>query len=347
VRFAACLVACLLLSSCVFPGSVKPTVKIGLSAPFEGLYRNLGYEVLYAVRLAVQERNAAGGVVGRYLVELVALNDFNEPQEAALQAYEMDVDPGVLGVIGGWSAETARQAAPEYRRLGVSFLAAEGDPAELGAEAARFAVEELGANRAAILGSGNAGDKELGEAFAAAFAGQGGAAIHEVSVQAALAGQPDLLFVAANAPLAAEWIVQAREAGFDGPVVGGPGLGSPILVKIGADAVEGTFYVSPFPPLKDDPTFKDGYQALSGGVAPGPVAGWAYAAAVELLDAMDAAARGRGGLDRAAVGRALAGVPGGGLGAYMYVVRAGKVFQQPKGFRVSRVNPTEGRLCVS
>ncbi len=81
MRFAACLVACLLLSSCAFPGSVKPTVKIGLSAPFEGLYRDLGYEVLYATRLAVRERNAAGGVAGRYLVELVALNDFNEPRK--------------------------------------------------------------------------------------------------------------------------------------------------------------------------------------------------------------------------------------------------------------------------
>ena len=329
MRFAACLVPCLLLCSCVFPGSVKPAVKIGLSAPFEGLYRDLGYEVLYATRLAVRERNAAGGVAGRYLVELVALNDFNEPQEAAVQAHEMAVDSGVLGVIGGWSAETVRQAAPEYERLGVSFLAPQGNPAQLGAEAARFAVQELDANRAAILCSGDAGDTELAEAFVTAFAGQGGAATREESVQAALAGQPDLLLVIADAPLAADWIVQAREAGFDGPVVGGPGLGSPLLVEIGADAVEGTFYVSPFPPLGDDPTFEDGYQALSGGVAPDPVAGWAYAAAVRLLDALEAAARGRGGLDREAVGAALASVPEGGLGAHMYVLRAGKVFQQP------------------
>ena len=62
-----CLLTCdLLLATCAFPGSVQPTVKIGLSAPFEGLYRDLGYEVLPAVRLAVRERNAAGGV-GRSL----------------------------------------------------------------------------------------------------------------------------------------------------------------------------------------------------------------------------------------------------------------------------------------
>lgn len=122
------LAACaLLLAACAFPGSVKPTVKIGLSAPFEGLYRDLGYEVLYAMRLAVRERNEAGGVAGRYLIEFVALNDFNEPDESVVQARKMAVDPGVLGVLGGWSFETARAAAPEYERLGLAFLSPETD----------------------------------------------------------------------------------------------------------------------------------------------------------------------------------------------------------------------------
>ena len=337
MRFAACLVACLLLSSCTFPGSVKPAVKIGLSAPFEGLYRDQGYEVLHAVRLAVRERNAAGGVAGRYLVEMVALNDFNEPEEAALQAREMAADPGVLAVLGGWSAETARRSAPEYGRLGLLFLAPEGDPVALGAEAARFAAEELGASQAAILCSGNAGDKDLATAFAAAVAAHGGTSLtvhrhserSEESVLLALAGRPDLLFIAADAPLSAEWIAQARQAGFDGPVVGGPGLGSPLLVEIGGEAVEGVFYVSPFPRLPEDPGFRDGYQALSGGAPPGPVAGWAYRATVRLLDALGAACGGDGVLDRAAARAALAGTPGEKLGAYVYLIRAGDLFQAP------------------
>jgi ABC-type branched-subunit amino acid transport system substrate-binding protein len=119
----AIVVCCLLLAACAFPGSVKPTVKIGLAAPFEGRYRDLGYEVLHAVRLAVRQRNEAGGVGGRYLVELVALNDFNEPEEAALQAREMEVDPDLLGALGGWSPETAQAAALEYERLELAFLA--------------------------------------------------------------------------------------------------------------------------------------------------------------------------------------------------------------------------------
>jgi hypothetical protein len=111
-----------LLAACRFPGSVKPTVKVGLSAPFEGLHRDLGYEVLHAVRLAVHQRNAMGGVGEQYLVEFVALNDFGEAEAAVEQARKMAVDPGVLGVLGGLSPEAARAAAPEYARQGLAFL---------------------------------------------------------------------------------------------------------------------------------------------------------------------------------------------------------------------------------
>lgn len=112
---------CLLLAAC--RPNVKPTVKIGLSAPFEGQYRDLGYEVLYAVRLATREQNAQGGVAGRYLVEMVALNDFNEAREAVNQAYEMSADPDVMAVLGGWSPEAAAAAAPVYDRLELAFVA--------------------------------------------------------------------------------------------------------------------------------------------------------------------------------------------------------------------------------
>lgn len=115
----------LLMAACTFPGSVKPTVKIGISAPFEGLYRDQGYEALHAVRLAVRQRNEGGGVGASYWVELVALNDFGEPEEAAHQAHKMAVDAQILGVLGSWSPETAQIVTPEYERHGLAVLTPE------------------------------------------------------------------------------------------------------------------------------------------------------------------------------------------------------------------------------
>ena len=122
------IASCLLLAGCVFPGGVKPTVKIGLSAPFEGLYRDQGYEALHAVRLAVRQRNEAGGIGASYWVELVALNDFDEPTEAIIQAQKMAVDSDLMGVLGGWSVETAQAVAPEYERLGLAVLTPMTEP---------------------------------------------------------------------------------------------------------------------------------------------------------------------------------------------------------------------------
>src|SRR3972149_10909793 len=66
------------ISSCL--PSTRPTVKIGLIAPFEGRYREIGEEVIYSARLAVREANASGGL-GGYAVELMAFDDGGDPAQ--------------------------------------------------------------------------------------------------------------------------------------------------------------------------------------------------------------------------------------------------------------------------
>jgi ABC-type branched-subunit amino acid transport system substrate-binding protein len=324
----------MLLAACTFPGSVKTTVKIGLSAPFEGLYRNLGYEVLYAVRLAVRQRNEAGGLAGRWAVELVALNDFNEAAAAIEQADEMAVDPGVLGVLGGWTPQTAGEAAPEYERLGVPFLSPGADAERLAGEAARAAAAG-GLGIASVLYAPTKTDEALARAFARAFEAGGGIVARVESpsgpdwASLVVETRPDLVFVASGAPDATRWIADLRQAGFGGVLMGGPELGTPLLVDLVGDASEGVLYVSPLPPVPLDAGFVAPYQALSGGAPPGPAAGWAYAAANRLLDALDVAARSRGDPSRKTTTEALAAAPGPATGAYLYVIRSGNPFAVP------------------
>jgi ABC-type branched-subunit amino acid transport system substrate-binding protein len=110
------------MMGCSFPGSVRPTIKVGLSAPFEGRGRDVGYQALWAARLAVRQRNEDGGVGERFLVELVALNDFDDADEALLQAYKMTADGHIVGVLGGFSPQVALRVGVEYERLGLAFL---------------------------------------------------------------------------------------------------------------------------------------------------------------------------------------------------------------------------------
>lgn len=116
----------LFLSACA---STQPVIKIGLVAPFEGRFRAIGYEAIYAARLAIREINARGGVNG-YRVELVALDDRGESERAIDAARQLMIDPQVVVVIGHYRPTTTAAALNEYCAGDLPAVAIEttGDP---------------------------------------------------------------------------------------------------------------------------------------------------------------------------------------------------------------------------
>lgn len=103
--------AFLAINGCV--QTTPHTVKIGLVAPFEGRYREIGYDVIPAARLAIREW-AALNSDPRLAVELVAYDDGGDPDQAVEQAKKLAVDPDVVIVIGHWRDETTQAALPIY-----------------------------------------------------------------------------------------------------------------------------------------------------------------------------------------------------------------------------------------
>jgi hypothetical protein len=74
---------------------VHPVVKIGLIAPFEGIYRESGYAALAAMRQALDECAPPGMA----LLPL-ALDDGGDPMQAQRAAQKLLVDPAVHAIIG-------------------------------------------------------------------------------------------------------------------------------------------------------------------------------------------------------------------------------------------------------
>jgi ABC-type branched-subunit amino acid transport system substrate-binding protein len=97
-------------------------LKFGLVAPFEGRYRPIGYDAIYAARLAVRERNASGGV-GGYRVELVAYDDGGDAPSAVERARQLALDPQVVAVIGHFRVDTSRAAWDVYAREALPLIA--------------------------------------------------------------------------------------------------------------------------------------------------------------------------------------------------------------------------------
>lgn len=111
------LAATVALAGCQRPERV---LKIGLVAPFEGRQRSVGYDAIYAARLAIRQANEEDGRV--HPVALVALDDSGDPQLARQAAASLVSDPDVVAVVGHWLPETTAAARPIYEEAGMPLV---------------------------------------------------------------------------------------------------------------------------------------------------------------------------------------------------------------------------------
>lgn len=296
------LITILCLPACLDTGVVNAprTVKIGLVAPFEGLHRPLGYEALFGVKLALQERNLAGGVQG-YQVELVALNDFDDPVEAEIQARALIADPDILGVVGHLSSAPTWAAIPIYQeaKLAVSIpwsVAPNWERDQGGVVSVAADTAETGAHL---------------ETFGRSRGFNNVTALNDSNLDA-VNGNVQALSVATDGVTAGEILISLRQADLDFPILGQVEVGSPQTVHVAQAAANNLIYVSPGPDpqqMKEATSFVEAYQALAG-FPPGPRAVLAYDATQVLLDGIEQSLRinNNGALTRAEVSAVIATV---------------------------------------
>ncbi len=287
VLLAAALAGC---------GVTRPVVKIGVVAPFEGRYRAVGYDVIYAVRLAVRERNTAGGING-YAVEVVSLDDGGAAAAAAEQARKLALDPAVVAVIGHWRDDTTLAAAPVYAGAGLPLVApGVGTPALSSYSQVAFrlyptdaAIEETAREVTSSLGL-----KRLVFVRSKADLAQ------------VVGTQPEAVFMSLDPLPAAEAVTSLARAGVQARWMGGAALADPQYSAIAGPAAEGSIVILGAP-LPGDVAGADGfisrYRAIAG-VEPGWRALLAYDAAQLLFEAIAQAAA-QGAPSRSGVAGAL------------------------------------------
>jgi len=318
----------LLLTACAFPGTVCPTVKIGLVAPFEGRYRYVGYDVIYAVQLALFEANRDGGVAG-YSVELVAYDDGANPDMAVEQARKLAVDPAVVGAIGHFREETTAAAVATYADTGIPLIAPAvlnvglgqdgeaiyrlGSAAEPLASALLERASQL-APRGEIVLISQGGPLE--ESLRRAARKQSGTGLSVISADTSdwetevLTRTPSVLVSDLEPVRAGEVLSTLRERGWSGSVLGGPALAPSDFVAVAGQAATGTVFVTPWPfpsDVSDGEAFIAAYRSVSDDVEPGPLALPAYEATWTLLEALEQASA-DGELTRKRVNTALSRV---------------------------------------
>ncbi|HHV37996.1 MAG TPA: ABC transporter substrate-binding protein [Tepidimicrobium sp.] len=261
------------------------TIRVGLNYELSGEVATYGSNLTDGIELAVEEINAAGGVLGKQ-IELVKVDNKSEDSEAANVSARLATRENVIALLGPATSGNTKAAIPAATQNKIPLISASATADDITIDAdgnvreyvfktcysdsfqgvimAEFAVQDLESKNAAILGDTTSDyAKGLAKAFKETYEGAGGTIIAEEAYQASetdfkavltnLKGMdPDVLFVPGYYEEVGLIIRQAREMGFDVPILGADGYESPKLIEIaGKDTLNDVYYSSHYSPMDD------------------------------------------------------------------------------------------------
>ncbi len=293
------------------------TIKVGEYASMTGKEATFGQSSHGGTLLAVEEVNAAGGVLGKKL-ELITEDTQSKAGEPATVVRKLITRDQVIAVLGEVASSRSLEAAPIAQQFKVPMISPSStnpkvtevgdyvfrvcfiDPFQ-GTVMANFAWNTLKVRKVAVLTDVKS-DYSLGLAqyFKQRFEQLGGKMVIDQSfsggdkdfkaqLTAIKAAGPDGLFIPAYYTDVGLIARQAKELGINFPLFGGDGWESPKLIELGGEAVEGKFYSTHYSP--EDPSaavkeFVKRYQARFKGEAPDAMAALGYDSVMVLVDAI-------------------------------------------------------------
>jgi len=308
------------------------TIKIGEFASLTGSEATFGQSSHKGTQLAVDELNAAGGVLGKK-ISLLTEDDQSLAGQPSTVVRKLISSDGVAAVLGEVASSRSLEAAPICQQNGIPMISPAStnpkvteagdyifrvcfiDPFQ-GTVMANFARKTLKLQNVAVFTDVKS-DYSLGLAkfFKQGFAADGGKIALEqnysagdkdfnAQLTAIKAANPDGIFLPGYYTEVGLIVRQARQLGITCPIFGGDGWESASLVPIGGKALEGCYFSTHYSPESTSPavqnfvkTYKTKYNET-----PDAMAALGYDSAMILADAMNRA----GSTDAAKVRDALA-----------------------------------------
>lgn len=302
-------------------------LKIGLVAPFEGRYRYVGYDAIYAARMAVSEVNETGGLGDGWYLELVAYDDRADPQMARAAAHNLTSDSDVVAVIGHYRQEGSAAVGEIYADAGIPWIvmgawltSSTTLTWHLAPAPGDVAAAMLDAAPASLRTATTWGDGPLVPVLTERIQSHGYAYSADAGPGAAL---PDGAFSALAPVVAAERLRAWRDQGWQGALIGDWNLAAAEFASaakfasLAGTVISGTVFVTPYP-LPQDVTAVETWTSayLAGGPhvpQPGPFALPTYEAVYVIVEALSAAIRSGDQPTRARLAEALPEVHREGL----------------------------------
>lgn len=292
------------------------TIKIGANFELTGTMAAYGRTSVNAVKMAADEWNANGGLLGKQ-IEIVEADNKSLPDESTNAATRLVTQDKVVAIIGTSASTTTLGMVPVVQQYKIPTIATTAtnpdvtvdpksketykymfracfiDPFQ-GVVGANFAYNDLGAKNAVLyIDDKDAFSVGLAKFFKENFEKLGGTILSEEHYVAGdqdfrstltkiQSMNPDVIYEPGHYQETGMIIKQAREMGITTPVVGGDGWDSPDLVKIaGPENMNNVFMSNHFIPSDPDPKIQEFVKAYTDkfGEAPDAKAVLAYEAA--------------------------------------------------------------------
>jgi branched-chain amino acid transport system substrate-binding protein len=257
---------------------------------------NGGQTVLGGVRLAAEQINRSGGLLG-HRVEVRPLDDEADSEVAVSQAEQirqsLDAGEQVVAVIGHLNSGQTLAAMSHYRDMDLvvitptsseksltergyaNFFRVNADDTVQAAVDARFLTEHLGAKKVAVVHNDTEYGRGLADLLIEELEARGGEAVvslevtegqsrYEREVTAVVAADPEAVFYAGYEIEAPYLRTALVEAGIDAPMLASDGAFLGATIDEAAGTAEG-MYVSAFAPSPEnvaDERWFEAYQAV-------------------------------------------------------------------------------------
>lgn len=315
--------------------STGKTILIGVETPTTGSSAKMGQDMDNAIKMAADEINAKGGILGKQ-IQLVYADDASDPQTAATAANKL-VSEGVVAVVGGYASGAVLPASGIYHNAGIPMVVTAANSSKIPAQgykdiflingtttaqaqtAADYMTKTLHAKKIAIIDDNSAYSVDLADETKQAVLADGGQVVAEDAVDPNQSDfSTELTHLKSLHPDATYWtgyyaaggllLKQFKQLDVGGAFGVGDGSNDPTLAKIAGTAnVEGVFTTtSPTPEFQ--PSAKNWvtkYQSEFN-TAPGPYSALSYDGMRLLADAISRA----GSTDKSAIIKALVSTNG-------------------------------------
>jgi branched-chain amino acid transport system substrate-binding protein len=291
----------------------RADIKIGFQVPLTGPAATDGKSAQIAGTMAVEDINAAGGVLGQKL-ELVTYDDQAKSDQAIFTANKLIGEDGVKLVVNGSYSASGRAAAPVFQKAGVVMIAAYGVHPDItkagdymfrlvhlgppqGAATALYMGKTLGLKKVSTITMDNDYGQATMDGFLEATGKYGIEVLNKYSyslkdrqfgsiVASVKRDNPDAVYATGYFFTGGPLVAQLRAAGITVPIIGSQAFDSEKFIEIAGPAADGTYIIDSFDRDRKDAVLQKFFTEFKtrAGYAPEGVAAITYSAVRLMAD---------------------------------------------------------------